>query len=246
MTFSLKSFVRETDGLTNFNRSQRLGLNLSRPEHFFFDGARVVWKKLYRGRALDHRDEANPLYAVPAELSDEHVSRARLFASRHSMLRSFAKGGVWAEVGTFEGEFSRTLLDVCEPSQLHLLDLDFSLVRQSGHVMENDVVKFHQGTSWEVLKSFPDALFDFMYIDAGHDLHAVARDVDAAQRKLKPDGLLVFNDYIMFSQADMRPFGIVPVVNSLCVDEGWEIVGFALQKKLYCDVALRRRGRILN
>ena len=59
-------------------------------------------------------------------------------------------------------------------------------------------------------------------------------------RALKPDGLLVFNDYIMFSQADMRPFGIVPVVNSLCVDEGWEIVGFALQKKLYCDVEARQ------
>jgi hypothetical protein len=246
MAFSLKRFVQETEGLTQFDRSQRLGLNLSRFEHFFFDGIRAAWKMIYRDRALDPADETGPLYAVPATLEDEHVAHARLFANRLSMIRTFPEGGVWAELGTFEGEFSRTLLDVCQPSQLHLLDMDFNLVRKRGYVTESSVVKFHQGISWEVLKSFPDAYFDFIYVDAGHDLHAVARDVDAAQSKLKPDGTLVFNDYIIFSQADMRPFGIVQVVNSLCTDEDWEMVGFALQSKLYCDVALRRRTTAMN
>jgi len=35
-------------------------------------------------------------------------------------------------------------------------------------------------------------------------------------------------------------YGVVPVVNKLIVDEGWRIIAFALQKGMFCDIALRR------
>jgi hypothetical protein len=242
MSFNLRAYEESTNNLTTFDRSQRLGLGLSPIEFFFYRGFLKAWRLLLKNRAEDSNDLVRPLFPVPAALSDEHVENCRIFATRSSMLKSLNKGRVWAEVGTYEGAFARQISAICDPSELHLIDIDFSHVRQKQYVEENDIVRFHQGDSVNILNSFPNAYFDYIYIDADHDLAGVARDVGAAKPKLKPDGLLIFNDYICFSQVDMRPYGTVPVVNALCVQENWEMVGFALQSKLYCDVAIRRRA----
>jgi predicted O-methyltransferase YrrM len=180
------------------------------------------------------------LFVVPKALRDEHVKECRLYADRIAMLRSFRKGGVWVEVGTAAGAFAGQILEICQPRELHLIDVDFNLVRKDKHVSESDRVTFHQGFSWDVLQSFPDDYFDFIYIDANHDLYAVAKDTSAGMKKLNQDGVLIFNDYIIFSHVDMCPMGVVPVVNALCNDDGWVMVALALQNKMYCDVALRR------
>ena len=58
--------------------------------------------------------------------------------------------------------------------------------------------------------------------------------------KIKADGLLVFNDYTVWSYVEMQPYGVVAAVNELCVEEGWEIVYLALPAHMYCDVAVQR------
>ena len=35
-------------------------------------------------------------------------------------------------------------------------------------------------------------------------------------------------------------YGIVPVVNDLAVNHGWDVVGFAINHALYADIALQR------
>ena len=242
MSFNLRTYEESTNDLTTLDRSQRLGLGLSPIQFLLYRAFLRAWRLLLKKRALDSNDLVRPLFPVPAALRDEHVENCRMFATRSSMLKSMNKGRVWAEVGTYEGAFAGQISAICDPSELHLIDLDFSLVRQKQYVEENDIVRFHQGDSVKLLNSFPNAYFDYIYIDADHDLAGVARDVGAAKPKLKPHGLLIFNDYLCFSQVDMMPYGIVPVVNALCVQENWEMVGFALQFKMYCDLAIRRRG----
>jgi hypothetical protein len=39
---------------------------------------------------------------------------------------------------------------------------------------------------------------------------------------------------------DHQPYGIVPVVNSLVVNEGYDVVAFALQQQMFCDIAIRK------
>lgn len=68
------------------------------------------------------------------------------------------------------------------------------------------------------------------------------RDADLSKQKLKVDGILIFNDYIKYSHFDDSYFGVIPVVNNLVVNEGFEVLGFALQADMYCDVAIRRKG----
>jgi len=89
------------------------------------------------------------------------------------------------------------------------------------------------------LQSFPDSYFDWIYIDAQHTYKGVKRDIPAAA-KVKSDGFLVFNDYTVWSQVEMQPYGVVAAVNELCLEDQWEFAYLALPPHMYCDVAVRR------
>ena len=102
-------------------------------------------------------------------------------------------------------------------------------------------VRCEEGASWECLSRYPNQTFDLIYVDAGHDYDSVKKDAELSKEKIKPLGILVFNDYIKYSHWDDRYYGIIPVVNDLVVNQGFEILGFALQPDMYCDIAIRRR-----
>jgi hypothetical protein len=80
-----------------------------------------------------------------------------------------------------------------------------------------------------------------IYIDAGHDYPSVKKDATQSKEKIKEEGVLIFNDYIKYSHYDDSYYGIIPVVNELVVNQGFEVLGFALQADMYCDIAIRRR-----
>jgi Methyltransferase domain len=197
-------------------------------------------------------------------LRKEHLTSARLHADRTDMIASLPpdRYRVVAEIGVAMGDFSEVLLEKLAPTtfvavdlfQLHglteiwgrsaesifgeLTHLEFYRQRFAGH---GDTVVVEEGLSWEVMARYPDAHFDLIYIDAAHDYDGVKLDVEQAVKKVKPDGLLVFNDYIMYDHMSNVPYGVVPNVNELIVNGGWQVAGFALQHGLFCDIALSRR-----
>lgn len=98
----------------------------------------------------------------------------------------------------------------------------------------------HQSDSVQALESFPDHFFDWIYVDAQHTYEGVKRDIAAARRKVKADGLLIFNDYTIWSYMEMQPYGVVPAVNEFCIEHHWALAYLALPDHMYCDVAIRR------
>jgi predicted O-methyltransferase YrrM len=100
-------------------------------------------------------------------------------------------------------------------------------------------VRLHEGDSAAGLDSVQDGFFDLIYIDAGHSYAAVKKDSAAAVRKVKEDGVIVFNDYTIWSPMEAKPYGVVRAVNEL-VCEGWDVVGFAVAAHGYHDIALQR------
>ena len=90
------------------------------------------------------------------------------------------------------------------------------------------------------MQSFPDAYFDWIYIDAQHTYEDVKRDIAAAAAKVKSDGFLVFNDYTMWSYVEMQPYGVVAAVNEFCIEHDWGFAYLTLSDHLYCDVAARK------
>jgi hypothetical protein len=196
-------------------------------------------------------------------LEQRHLPDARLFADRISLIACLtsARGGVVAEIGVGNGDFSRTLLDELQPSQFFALDtFDLHLIPMAWGIPTGELLlgKSHlefyrnrfsslgdrivirQGLSDESLETLPDKYFDLIYIDAAHDYDHVRRDADLSRQKLKDEGILVFNDYIMFDHIRRVPYGVVQVVNEMVVNEEWRVIGLALHHDLFCDIAIVR------
>lgn len=204
--------------------------------------ARAAWLD-----ALDeHRELPGMVEMPPARaLGDVHVANCTVVADRERIIERMPKGGVIAEVGVLSGRFSRRLLDIVAPRELHLFDTNFgrhSVAERLGPQIDAGVVHLHEGLSWDRLPELPDGELDFIYVDADHSYEGVTRDIGVAKRKIRPDGFLVFNDYTYWSPLECLKYGVVEAVNELCLDDGWELIYFALAPQMYCDVALRRRA----
>lgn len=174
-------------------------------------------------------------------LEDRHVRRARLVASRQQMLDHFPKGGVVAELGVAQGRFASEILTRMRPREYHGLDIRLAHLRRDLYpAIAAPHVHFQEGDSSTLLSRFPDASFDMIYIDGDHTYQGARADAMVALAKIKPDGLLVFNDYTSYSPLEQCEYGVMRVVHEVCLDFGYEFAFLALQSVGYHDVALRR------
>jgi predicted O-methyltransferase YrrM len=178
------------------------------------------------------------------QLREEHLRNCIVVPERAALLARLPKGGVAAEIGTLHGDFARQILQIVEPGELHLVDHEIqpSVREMAEDPSLRETLHVHHSDSVEALGSFGDGYFDWIYIDAQHAYDGVKRDIEAARRKVKPGGMLIFNDYTIWSYIEMEPYGVVAAVNELCLEDGWEIAYLALPAHMYCDVAVRKIG----
>ena len=177
-------------------------------------------------------------------LTERHLKNCRLLPYREAILQKMRIGGVVAEVGVQTGQFSKSIIDICQPFKLHLIDLDlqrFSIHNKFKQEIDAGIVYLHEGDSSSIIQDFPNNYFDFIYIDADHSYQGVKRDIQAAKSKIMEQGFLIFNDYTYWSPVECMRYGVIQAINELCLEEDWEIIYFALQPRMYCDVALKRR-----
>jgi hypothetical protein len=104
-----------------------------------------------------------------------------------------------------------------------------------------DHVLTEVGPSNVNLEKYPDKSFDLIYIDGDHSYEGVKKDANVAKLKLADNGIMVFNDYIMFDHQNAVYYGVVHTVNELIVNEEWRVCGFALEKSMFCDIAIRKQ-----
>jgi hypothetical protein len=172
-----------------------------------------------------------------ANLPEALIPDCRTCASRYQLISMLPHGGHVAEVGTDRGQFSRHILARCRPSRLHLIDLDFSMLEPT--LAEDARVQLHRGNSNEIIASFPDAYFDWMYIDADHSYEGVTRDANAAALKVKPGGFLVFNDFAHIDPL-LGGYGVHRAVVDFAIARRWTFAFFAYDPQALYDVALQR------
>jgi len=177
--------------------------------------------------------KGQPSMAIPPEL----LAGCRVCASRNELVTKLPRHARVAEVGTYRGGFARHILDACDPAELHLIDIDVSLLDPS--VATDRRVTIHRGLSDEMLARCPDNHFDWIYIDGDHSYDGASRDAHVAATKVKPGGYLVFND---FAHADpyLGAYGVHRAVVEFAVTRGWPFVWFAYEPNALYDVALQR------
>jgi hypothetical protein len=191
------------------------------------------------------------------------VANARVYANRSDALELLPKGGIVAEIGVAAGEFSQAILNRLSPQRLDAFDLfqlhksDFATGlptsemfqglphldyyrRRFAPLINKGAIRIIEGDSSDKLSLEPDASYDVIYIDGDHSFTGVLRDAEVASVKVKPTGTLIFNDYVITDCFDNSHYGIVPVVNDFCVNRGWEVIYFALQRHMFCDIAIKR------
>jgi Methyltransferase domain len=212
-------------------------------------GAWVPWELQDYVQLEEIADEpfwGRGLIQSPPPLGIHHLGNCAVLPTRAVLFERLPHGGIVAEIGTLHGDFAREILRIANPRELHLVDQ--TIQSRARELAEDPSLKgrvdVHKSDSAETLQSFPDAYFDWIYIDAQHTYEGVKRDIVAAAAKVKSDGFLVFNDYTMWSYVEMQPYGVVAAVNEFCIQHDWEFAYLTLPDHMYCDVATRKMNRI--
>lgn len=147
-----------------------------------------------------------------------------------------------AEIGTLYGNFAREIVRRTNPRKLHIVDIhwaSFNPVGMEGDINTGRIMK-HEGCSWEVLSTFPDNYFDWIYIDANHTYSAVKKDIEVAIHKVKKEGYLIFNDYILWDPLGAAEYGVMRAVNELVVNSKFSVKYLALECRGFNDIALQK------
>lgn len=156
-------------------------------------------------------------------MTEEPRKRDRV---RGRMLGTLPKGGVVAEIGVWEGDFSQRILEICEPKELHLIDpwlympefpntgfgkkKNETLMEERYHKVaaryaDDPRVKIHRALSDVALSAMPDGFLDWVYVDGNHNEPIIGNDLALSLQKVKPNGIIAGDDYNWMSEAQAAP-----------------------------------------
>ena len=183
---------------------------------------------------------------------------------RDRMLGQLPKGAVVAEIGVWEGFFSGRIMEICQPSTLHLIDPwlympEFANTgfgrKKNEHLMEqkwHDVVarfrdqpqvKVHRGLSEAVLGGMPDGCLDWVYIDANHNEPFIGNDLALCLAKVKPDGIIAGDD--LNWQSDQSGAPVKHAVEKMLAELG-DLASLTLMANQYVIKLNRPAARSAN
>jgi hypothetical protein len=209
-------------------------------------------------------DRAGPSVQACSKLPYRLLKNARILPDRIDILPLLPKKAVVVEVGVAVGDFSDNILRVCDPSLFIAIDI-FNLheiptlwgrpTREWFQNLEHAAfyrdrfampirtgrMRVLEGDSVAMLATLDDKSVDVFYVDANHTYDSVSRELSVIRHKIKDDGLIIMNDYVMnevgFSNA---PYGVIQATNEFMITDDYEMIYFALQNYMYCDVVIRK------
>lgn len=206
----------------------------------------------------------NFMEGVRLPLNQELFQNAKLFANRYELIKSlkYREYDSIAEIGVSIGGFSKFMIENLQPNKFAAFDLfnyhelELVLGKPSSEMllnMEHDEyirhvlsgygaeIKTFKGSSLDTLKEIEDNSFDLIYIDGLHTFAGVENDTKNAIRMLRPFGVIVFNDYIVFDHLLKENYGVIEVANQLLHTNNYDVIGLGLEPGMFCDLAIRRK-----
>ncbi|QNN46714.1 glycosyltransferase [Thermomonas brevis] len=183
-------------------------------------------------------------------LAEKHMRNCALLLDRGQLLTKLPRGGTVAELGVDRGDFSARILELTQPTRLHLVDLWgseryhgglFDSVKQRfGTEIADGRVQVHRKMSVDAADDFADASFDWIYIDTDHSYETTARELRRFASKIKDGGLIAGHDYCMGNWANGYRYGVIEAVHEFCVKENWELVYLTAEPLESQSFAIRR------
>jgi hypothetical protein len=184
-----------------------------------------------------------------ARLAKRHTLKCKVLPDRGVLLDHLPRSGVVAEVGVADGGYTREILERNRPCVLHLIDLwdsdrylrGLNAIRtQHAALIDAGAVQIHQGRSTDMLAAFPDASFDWVYIDTDHSYDLTLAELRIAARKVKDDGFIAGHDFCAGNVIAPWPYGVIEACHMFCVEAGWQYRYLTLDQRGRHSFALSR------
>jgi predicted O-methyltransferase YrrM len=80
------------------------------------------------------------------------------------------------------------------------------------------------GYSTDVVSSFQDDYFDWIYIDTDHSYSNTISELSLYGPKMKKDGIICGHDFIQGNFTGLLKYGVIEAVREFCLKENWEIL----------------------
>ena len=157
--------------------------------------------------------------------------------------RVVGRGGVGAEIGVYKGDFSRELLAHVKPAKLHLIDgwwlVEGDSYEQPWYAAEGEADTraayreverlanaypncfVHVGDDLEILPTFPDGYFDWVYLDSSHEFEHTVKKLELLRAKVKPGGIIAGHDW--WPDPAHEHHGVYRAVTEFCGRYGLEV-----------------------
>jgi hypothetical protein len=202
-------------------------------------------------------------FQYAAAILPELLVNSRVVADRSKILHELPKGITFVELGVALGDFTESVLEICEVDKFIAVDL-FGLhgapQMWGGRVGQTLAGRTHsqyfeerfkdeiaagklvvmRGKSVECLRQLADRSVDVFYVDSEHSYETVRAELALIKHKIRDGGYIILNDYIMVDYVTNTPYGVVKAVNEFMNTEKWELLFFALHNAMFCDVAIRK------
>jgi SAM-dependent methyltransferase len=203
-------------------------------------------------RQLEAQHAAEDALIPSVPLQSRHIRNLKVVLDRSEFLDYMPKNGVAAEIGIAHGDFSAMILERTSPRLLHLIDYfdsrdtsagqyDEIAARFAPQVAAGEVV-IHKGLSTDALAKFPDAYFDWVYLDTGHDYASTVLELELCRHKVKPDGIIAGHDYVTGAWSGWYRYGVVEAVHAVCVEHDYEMLYLTHEPHRHLSFALRALG----
>lgn len=176
------------------------------------------------------------------KLGADNIKNCKILEDRSKLLNEIPDLSICAQIGINKGDFSREILESVRPKMLHLLDqntesVKIARVRFKEYVHERQVSVYEQEPLvW--LNSMPDETFDWIYIDGDHSYGKLKKILEAADTKIKSDGMITLNNYVFLGSSDLKKYNVIEATNEFCLDYNYELLHYALHGRMYNNVTI--------
>lgn len=156
-----------------------------------------------------------------------------MISTREQIPEILDSQNIGCELGVFEGEYSKILIDSNKFNKLYLVDVfsghtsNFGKVCADASVLEFKVkdrfknderVAVIKQDSVSFLKSIPDNFFDFVYIDTIHSYEQATQELKESYRVVKKGGWICGHDYCK------EFYGVIKAVNEFCQQFNLDVI----------------------
>jgi hypothetical protein len=103
------------------------------------------------------------------------------------------------------------------------------LLKKFESYISSNLVEINQGISTEIVNSFDDNYFDWIYIDTSHTYENTKKELEMYSKKVKEFGIIAGHDFSIGDWNNFVRYGVIEAVIEFCVKNEWEIMFLSME-----------------